>query len=81
MSRLTSRPTGDLLVLMFAGTICFMVIGSGVAVVFVRVTNPTSDVSQSVGVIADIINTMLGLTAGFVAGRTEAHRNVPPSDE
>lgn len=69
---LTSRSTGDLLVLIIASTVCFSVLASGATVVAVKFLHPEADVSQVVGTISDILNTLIGLLAGFLAGRTDA---------
>lgn len=70
--RLRDRSTADLLVLMIAGTICGGLIATGaVTAVFIFV-NPTADVSGPARLIADVVNTLIGLLAGFMAGRTGA---------
>lgn len=71
MARLRDRSTGDLLVLMIAGTVCFMVISTGAAIVVIEIVNPSSDTSSAVRQVTGIINTLIGLLAGFLAGRTD----------
>jgi hypothetical protein len=72
MSRLRDRSTGDLLVLLIACTICFAVLASGATVAITRITNPDTDVAGATNIISDTINTLIGLLAGFLAGRTDA---------
>jgi len=70
-ARLRDRSTGDLMVLLIAGTICFMVVGTAAAVVVVEIVNPKIDTSTATRQISDVINTLIGLLAGFLAGRTD----------
>jgi hypothetical protein len=70
MARLRDRPTGDLMVLMIAFTICGYVAVSAATGLFLAVTT-NRDLSTLARNIADIINTLIGLLAGFIAGRTE----------
>lgn len=69
MTGLTDRPTGDLLVLMIAATICFTVLASGAAVAIIELKDPSVDTSKEVGAIRDIVGTLIGLLAGYLAGR------------
>lgn len=77
MARLRDRPTGDLLVLLIAGTICFTVLASGATVALVRIWHPDSDTTVATNILSDTINTLIGLLAGFLAGRTEASLRGP----
>jgi hypothetical protein len=67
--RLKDRPTGDLLVLMISGTVCFGVLASGAIIAMVVLFHPETDVSNWISRINGILNTMVGLLAGFLAGR------------
>lgn len=68
---LGSRTTGDLLILMIAGTVCFAVLATGALLGILALTQPERDTTPAVSVIADVINTLIGLLAGFMAGRTD----------
>ena len=70
-ARLRDRSTGDLMVLMIAGTICLMVVGTMGTIVVVEIVNPKTDTSEASRQISDIVNTLIGLLAGFLAGRTD----------
>jgi hypothetical protein len=70
--RLRDRSTGDLLVLMIAGTVCFAVLATGAAIFAAELINPDVDTSGPSGQVGDVINTLIGLLAGFLAGRTDA---------
>lgn len=68
-ARFRDRPTGDLLVLMIAGTVCFGVLASGAIIAVVVLLHPETDVSNWISRVSGILNTMVGLLAGFLAGR------------
>lgn len=57
---------------MIAGTVCFAVLATGAAIVITRIFSPDTDTSQAARQVADVINTLIGLLAGFLAGRTDA---------
>lgn len=71
---LAQRSTGDLLVLLIASTICFTVLATGFTIGLLAVIRPETDTSNAGRVITDIINTLLGLLSGFLAGRTDLLR-------
>lgn len=70
--RLRDRSTGDLLVILVAGTVCFTVVGIVLAVIVTEVLHPESDTGNAVSQVSDVINTLIGLMAGFVAGKTDS---------
>ncbi len=57
--------------LCITATVCFGVLASGVLVGLVVLKDPHADVSIWVSRITGILNTMVGLLAGFLAGRTD----------
>jgi hypothetical protein len=67
--RLRDRPTGDILVLLVAGTVCFGVLASGLIIAVISLVHPETDVSNWIARVSAILNTMVGLLAGFLAGR------------
>jgi hypothetical protein len=69
--RWRDRSTGDVLVLMIASTICLGVAGTAAATIVFAFLNPGADVSAPARFIVDVVNTLIGLLAGFLAGRTE----------
>lgn len=71
-----NRSTGDLLVMLIAATVCFCVLASGATVALLAFIHPEVDTSTAVGTISDVINTLIGLLAGFLAGRTDAHMTI-----
>jgi hypothetical protein len=68
--RLRDRSTGDILVLAVTLTICGSVLLGGAAIVAVELFHPETDTAAGARTIAGIINTMVGLLAGYLAGRT-----------
>lgn len=75
MPRLPNRPTGDLLVLAIAGTVCTIALVAAVAIVAVELFHPEYDTDPVLAQLGDVVNTLIGLLAGFLAGR--APLNVP----
>ena len=70
MQRLRDRSTGDLLVMLIAITVCgYIVVISAVLIVNV-IVNPDAEETGAARNIADIINTLIGLLAGYLAGRS-----------
>lgn len=81
MATIRERSTTDLLILLIASTICFSVLAAGATIGIIEIRDPSVDTSGAQGTLGDIINTMIGLLAGFLAGRTEQKRTeVPPSN-
>jgi hypothetical protein len=72
MARFRDRPTTDILILMIAGTICVSVLAAGATVAIAKIFAPDTDVGIATNIISDTINTLIGLLAGFLAGRTDA---------
>jgi hypothetical protein len=82
--RLRDRPTGDLLVLIIAGTICTIVLGAGLGTVILVVFRPDEPViAKVVGALSAVINTLIGLLAGYIAGVSGGPdlKTAPPSPE
>jgi hypothetical protein len=56
---------------MVAGTVCSVVLGTVVTLIISEIFSPDTDTSGAARQVADIINTLIGLMAGFLAGRTD----------
>ena len=65
------RSTGDVLILMVTFTVCTAVVFSGAVVAFITITQPEQDVTVWVNRNSGIITTMLGVMAGYLAGKTD----------
>jgi len=72
MARFRDRPAGELMVLMVAATVCGSVVVGGGAIILLAFFQPEFDTSNSARQIADLLNTLIGLLAVFLAGRTDA---------
>jgi uncharacterized membrane protein len=73
MLNLEKRSTGDLLVLMIAFTICFSVLASGAAIVIAGILNPDSPHTAGVSLVTNVLQMLISLLAGFLAGRTDSN--------
>lgn len=73
----SSKTTGELMVLMITFTVCFGVFASGVLVAVISILHPDKDISIWVSRITGLLNTMVGLLAGFLAGRTDFKSQAP----
>src|SRR5262245_14655344 len=71
VSWLMDRPTGDLLVLMITTTVCGAIVFGGTALLVFAFVHPEVDATQAARSVVNILNTMVGLLAGFLAGRTD----------
>jgi hypothetical protein len=79
--RFRDRPTGELMVIMIAATICTYILVTMI-VLFILAIFTDRDLSGPARNIADIINTLIGLLAGFLAGKTDlALRKKEPEEK
>lgn len=69
--RFLDRPTGEVLVLSITFTVCFGVLASGLMIGIIVIFRPGTDVSVWVSRVTGLMSTMVGLLAGFLAGRTD----------
>jgi hypothetical protein len=74
---MASRPTGELVVLFLAATVCGVVLFSTIGILVIEIVNPDSDTSKASVVIGGVLNTLLGLIAGYLAGRTGSRQRDP----
>ena len=74
MGRNSDRSTADLMVLIIATTICVAILLALIGVFTLQLAEPKVDLTHLVGNLNDVINTMIGLMAGYLAGRTERSR-------
>lgn len=68
------------MILMVAVTLCAGVFSIGLATILFAFLNPSTDVSSSFRFVANILNTMIGLLAGYLAGRTDRSAS-PPAEK
>lgn len=67
--------------MLIASTVCFAVCLGVLAIVVLAIVRPDTDLSGAAAQVKDIVNTLIGLLAGFLAGRTEHLLNSSPEDE
>lgn len=79
-SLLRTKSTAEILILLVGFTVCGYVIVTSMVVLALALFTDR-DANGLGGSISDIINTMIGLLAGFLAGRTDImnkSRELPP---
>jgi len=79
MTKFLDRPTSDILVLMIATTVCTSVVASGIVIAIIEIRDPGADLTVWISRITGTVNTMIGLLAGFLAGKQS--KDKPPTDE
>jgi hypothetical protein len=65
------RTTTDLLILMISSTLCLAILIALISVGMVALVHPEIDTSQAANAISGVLSTLVGLLAGFLAGRTQ----------
>lgn len=78
---LRNRTTGELLVLLVGVTVCGYVVCVGTALILLAFFHPNADATAAFRSITSIINTLVGLLAGFLAGRTDVLLKRDKNDE
>jgi hypothetical protein len=73
---LAGRTTGDLLILIISITIAGAVLLGEVGVVIITLIRPGTDTTTAGAAIASVINVLIGLLAGFLAGKTDTHLTI-----
>ena len=67
----------DFVVFCFVSVVTSILLLVGVALAILAFTDPDRDTSQSIGILADIMTTLIGALVGFIAGkgsgRSEVH--------
>lgn len=78
-SRLRSRSTADLIILIMALSVGTVVVLSAASLFAIELFRPEADTSTGVtalsAVVTGSVNVILGAVAGFIAGRSAAQRN------
>ena len=66
---LVDRPTSEVLIILVTLTVCLAVLGFGTMLAVIAFRDPSIDLSDGFAAVGGILNTLLGLTAGYLAGR------------
>jgi hypothetical protein len=80
MARIRDRSTGDLLVLLIAGTICMSVMFGVITLTVLSFLSPADEHPAATAVVSDAIQMLVALLAGFLAGRTDTPAPRRPAD-
>lgn len=73
---LAGRSTSDLLVLLLGLTLCSALMLAGITALVLLMARPDLDPTRILSAVAGAFNTLIGLLAGFLAGR-----HTPRKDE
>jgi hypothetical protein len=76
VSWLERRTTGDLLILIISLTVCGTVLLGMLVLGTIAVIQPGTDTTAGAAAIVGVINVLIGLLAGFLAGRTDTHLSI-----
>jgi hypothetical protein len=63
------RSTPDLIVIMFAVIIAFVVLVAVIGGIILRITSPNADIDNLIGWAGDLTNTLIGAVVGYIAGK------------
>ena len=75
------RSTSDLLVLLIAATVCGSVFLSVLVTAVLAFTQPDEDHPGAVTLVADSLQMLMSLLAGFLAGRSNSRRDDDADDD
>jgi len=75
------RSTGDLLVLMVAATVCTVLVVGVIGLGILAVARPSEDLSRAFSAVGSVLSTLVGIVAGYLAGRTDRGREQSRADE
>jgi hypothetical protein len=62
------------MLLMVAGTICMAIIIAIVSIGVIEVVHPETDTNEAAIALGAVLNTLVGLLAGYLAGRTQRQK-------
>jgi hypothetical protein len=72
---MSERGTADIVVIMLTATVCSIVLLAGATLLVLSILRPDADVTPLIGAVSHALTTMIGLLAGFAAGRSLLRRN------
>lgn len=76
VKRLRDRPTKDLLVLLVGVTICLAVVLEVATLVALSLLDPETEHESATTLVADTLQLLIALLAGFLAGRRDSPSEV-----
>lgn len=72
MTKFSDRSVSEMVILAITGVVCVIVLGGALFIILVEVFHPGTDTSRVISLLADTINTLIGVMAGFLAGKTHS---------
>ena len=72
-----NRPTGELVVLIFAATLGLVLVALGVGLVALELTHPERDSGPALAALGNVVTVLAGASIGYLAG---ARRGGGPPD-
>jgi Zn-dependent protease with chaperone function len=69
------------MLLMVAGTICVAILISIISIGMIEVVHPETDTNEAAIALGAVLNTLVGLLAGYLAGRTQRVRERRADDD
>ena len=70
-----NRPTGELVVLIFAATLGLVLVALGIGLVALELTHPERDNTPALVAMGNVVAVLAGASIGYLAG---ARRSGPP---
>jgi hypothetical protein len=80
VTKLSDRPTGDILLLMIAGTVSFVLVATALTLLVAELVHPESDTSGAAKQVGDTLAALVALLAGFLAGRSGTTSSSPSNE-
>lgn len=77
---LSGRSSGELVVLLIGATVCGVLVFTALSVLVLELAKPDADTEQITATLGEVMATMIGVIAGFLAGRTEGTSGESPPD-
>lgn len=71
---MSERGTADIVVIMLTATLCAIVLSAGLSLLILSIFRPDADLTPLIGAVSHALTTMIGLLAGFLAGRSLLRR-------
>jgi hypothetical protein len=75
------RNAGEILIILVTLTVCVSIILAGTGLFILSIIQPERDTNKALVAVLNIINTLIGVVAGYLAGSTSKEKSThdPPS--
>lgn len=71
------RTTADLVILALTGVVATVVLVSIVGIIVLEIVRPAAEITVLASRVAGIVNTLIGVIAGYLAGRSSSTERNP----